>query len=363
MPDNLAKWRDVLLSTLQEADAVNYSGYSKFDGLASPLTETLSFGWWPLRLVWTQIVMRSPFNIRPILGIKKGINPEAAALFAHANLDCASLEIPGSFRGRARKCLDWLLEHDSSAQGNYHGRCWGYHHPWQSPGFYQPPGYPNCYITSIVTGALVRGYQVLGEKIYLDAARSACDFILSDLPILYEDEGHKCIAYVPSMRIRMQVININALSGAVLAQVGSLTDDQKLLREATKLLGFVTSQQTNYGAWFYTTDSQQSLIAHDNYHTGMILDALLSYEQATGDLRFHRNWLEGLCFYRDQLFLSNGAPKWCHTKALPHDVHGSAQGILTFSLAGDLEQACKIADWGLANFYKQDGNFSYQRHA
>ena len=283
MADNLARWKDVLLSTLDEADAANYSGYSKFDGLSSRVTEALSFGWWPLRLVWTQIVMRVPVNIRPILGIKKGINPEAPALFAHANLDCTKLEISGPFAQRAQKCLNWLLEHDSSEQGNYHGRCWGYHHPWQNPGFYQPPNYPNCYITTIVAGALVRGYQILGETAYLDAARSACDFILNDLPILYENDVQKCIAYVPSMRIRMQVININALAGALLAQIGSITNNKEMVREAAKLMTFVASQQTNYGAWFYTTDSQQSLIAHDNYHTGMILDLLLAYEQATGD--------------------------------------------------------------------------------
>ncbi|RME47204.1 MAG: hypothetical protein D6796_07950, partial [Caldilineae bacterium] len=137
----------VLLETLAQADAVGYRGYSKFDGLLSPVTQALSFGWWPLRLVWTQVVMRAPWNVRPLLGVRRGINPEAPALFARANLDCLSAGGEGPFAGRARRCLEWLLAHDSSAGGAYHGRCWGYHHPWQSPGFYQPPNYPNCYIT------------------------------------------------------------------------------------------------------------------------------------------------------------------------------------------------------------------------
>jgi hypothetical protein len=51
--------------TLEQAYAVGYNGYSKFDGLLSPVTQTLSLGWWPLRLAWTQLVMRAPLNVRP----------------------------------------------------------------------------------------------------------------------------------------------------------------------------------------------------------------------------------------------------------------------------------------------------------
>jgi hypothetical protein len=306
--------------------------------------------------------MRAPINLRPLLGIKKGINPEAPALFARANLDCEKLKIPGPFSDRARNCLDWLLEHDSSRQGAYHGRCWGYHHPWQSPGFYQPAGFPNCYITTIAAQALLHGFDELRDNLYLEAARSACEFILRDLPVLHEDEHEKCIAYVPSMRTQMQVININALAGALLARVGSATNDNRLLAHAGKLMCFVAHRQTNYGAWHYTTDFRQSLVAHDNYHTGMILDSMIEYEQATGDQRFHKTYRDGLLFYRNQLFMPNGAPKWTSSHKFPYDVHGSAQGILTFSLANDMEQSIKVADWAVSRFYKQNGNFSYQLH-
>lgn len=356
-PEDLAP---VCLSALTRGHRDGYAGYSKFDALESPLVRALSFGWWPFRLLWTQLVTRSPINLRPPLRVRPGVNPEAPALFARANLDCLEAGRQGPFGDRARTCLDWLLAHDASSRGSYHGRCWGYHHAWQSPGFYQPPHHPNCYMTTIVSGALLHGYRVLQRREYLDAARSAADFILHDLRVFHEDSEEKCIAYVPDMRVQFRVINVNALAAAMLAQVGAATKEAPLLEQARKLMTFVARQRTPYGAWHYTVDPGQSLVTHDNYHTGMILDALLSYEQATGDERFREDYTVGLDYYRRELFLADGAPKWTNSRAWPHDVHGTAQGTLTFALAGDLETAWRIASWGVHHFYKGDGAFAYQ---
>lgn len=353
--------RAACLHTLTRGAHDGYLGYSKFDALESPLVRALSFGWWPLRLVWTQVVTRSPLNLRPLLRVRRGVNPEAPALFARANLDCLALGSPDPFTGRAVSCLDWLLAHDASSQGRFHGCCWGYHHAWQSPGFYQPPGSPNCYMTTIVGGALLHGHRVFWRAAYLDAARSAADFILHDLRVIHEDATEKCIGYVPNVRADFQVININALAAAFLAEVAALTGEQHLTEQARKLMTFVARQQTSYGAWHYTVDPRQSLVAHDNYHTGMILDALQTYERATGDAGFRGCYTTGLEYYRTQLFLPNGAPKWTSSRVWPHDVHGAAQGTLTFALAGDLDSATRIAAWGLEHFYKGDGAFAYQR--
>src|SRR5262249_26450528 len=148
---------------------------------------------------------------------------------------------------------------------------------------------------------------------YLAVARSAVDFLLHDLEVFHEDDETKCIAYVPHMRMQLQVININALAGACLAQVATATGEHSLLDQACKLMTFVARQQTPYGAWYYTTEPRQSLVTHDNYHTGMILDALWTYAQATSDTSFHQVYVRGLEYYRQHLFLPNGAPRWTNT--------------------------------------------------
>ena len=351
----------VLLEVLDRAETEHYSGFSKFDALESPLVRTLSFNWWLLRLVWTQAVMRAPVNLRPLLLVKKGVNPKGVALFARANLAMYERERNEKFSERARWLLEWLLSHDSQGRGNYHGSCWGYHHAWQSPGFYAPEYFPNCVVTVFAAEALLDGYRILGDARYLSAARSAGEFILKDLTVFFEDDTQKCIAYVPNISRQFRVINNNALAGALLAKIGKLTGETQLTRQASKLIEFVVQNRTPYDAWYYTVEPGQTLITHDNYHTGGILDALLEYELSTGDTRHRAVYGRALEYYRNNLFLSNGAPKWMNDKTYPMDVHGAAQGIITFALAGDFEFAARIADWAIRNLYKGDGNFAYQK--
>ena len=358
---NVINLEQILFSVLERAETECYTGYSKFDALSSPIVRALSFNWWLPRLLWTQLVMRAPVNIRPLLRVEKGINPKGVALFARANLALYEICPEEKFAARARWLLGWLLDHDSRMRGDYHGNCWGYHHAWQSPGFYAPEWFPNCIVTVFVAEALLHGYRVLGDMHYLTAVRSAADFILNDLTVFQEDDEQKCIAYVPHIERQFVVINNNALAGALLAKIGKTTNELYLVDQARKLIEFVVRQRTSYDAWYYTVEPGQTLITHDNYHTGGILDALLEYEQVTGDERHHMVYERALKYYRDHLFLEDGTPKWMNNQTYPLDVHGAAQGIITFAFARNFDFAERIANWAIRTLYKGDGNFAYQR--
>jgi hypothetical protein len=358
---NQNQYLRILQDVLDSAEIEKYIGYSKFDALESPVVRALSCNWWLFRLLWTQFVMRSPINVRPFLGVRKGVNPKGVALFARANLTSYEIERDDHQAARARWLLDWLLDHDSRSRGNYHGSCWGYHHAWQSPGFYAPEYYPNCVVTVFAAEALLHGYRVLEDKRYLEAARSAADFILNDLTVFFEDADQKCIAYVPGIPRQFVVINNNALAGALLAKTGCITGENHLLDQAKKLIEFVVRNRTPYDAWYYTVNRKQTLITHDNYHTGGILDALAEYAQVTGDEKHSRIYKNGLRYYRENLFLEDGSPKWMNNRIYPKDIHGSAQGIISFARAGDLSFASRIADWTIRNLYKGNGNFAYQK--
>lgn len=352
--------KNVLSQTLERAHADGYLGYSKFDALLSPLAR-VTFNFWLWRLLWTQAVMRAPINIRPFVLVPKGVNPKGVALFARANLTAHELALDPRAVERARACLDWLLAHDVRARWRFSGSCWGYHHPWQSPGFYIPAHYPNCVVTVFAAEALWHGWRVLGDVRYRDAARSAADFLLNDLTVFEEDDALKCIAYVPRIQKQFRVINNNALAGALLAKIARGTGETLLAHEARKLMEFVARQRTDYYAWYYTVHPRQTLITHDNYHTGGIVDAFLEYEQATGDTRYHDLYCRALAYYRHHLFLDNGAPKWMNNQTYPFDIHGAAQGIISFAFAGDVEFAMRIARWTLDNLYLGNGTFAYQK--
>ena len=56
----------------------NYKGYDPYDTLTSYIPFKI-LGKWPSAIA-TQIQKRNPVNIRPLLGIRKGINPKAFGL-------------------------------------------------------------------------------------------------------------------------------------------------------------------------------------------------------------------------------------------------------------------------------------------
>ena len=77
---------DVLDRVLQTARSASYEGYSKHDGLNSPLLAFLAGSSRLTRLGAIQVVTRSPVDIRPLVGVRKARNAKGLSLFARALL-------------------------------------------------------------------------------------------------------------------------------------------------------------------------------------------------------------------------------------------------------------------------------------
>ncbi|NVM22896.1 MAG: hypothetical protein HWN68_14075 [Desulfobacterales bacterium] len=315
-----------------------------------------------LRLIYTQAVMRAPVNLRPLLLVPKEKNPKGIGLFAHAYCNLYNLWQDPADRDHAQYCLNWLLEHTSS--GGYAGPCWGYNFAWQTPMFYVPRYAPNMVVSTVVGLAFLRAFEVFGERHYLDTARGVIEFIRHDLQALRDELGLPYYSYTPFDGSR--VINISALGAGLMSRVYEFTREVSLIQEARQLIQFVVNKQTNYGAWYYTDPPGQSPLTHDNYHSGFVLDAILQYILASGDDQWMTNYEHGIKFYAQELFLADGAPKFLYDRTYPVDIHGAAQGIISFSQAARLypeykANAIRIAKWAEKNMLGKDGQFYYQR--
>jgi len=357
-------FRQPLQRVLDYAHREKFSGFGKHDALNSTLVKTLTFNQKWLRVLAIQAVMRSPINIRPLLGVKKYRNPKGIALFARSYLNLYKVEQRPEYLQEATSLLDWL---DEILVKGWSGPCWGYFWDWQDLGFFAPFGSPNCVVTTFVGQALLDGYEITGNARWLELAAGSLNFIRYDLKVLYEDDKMKCISYIPDKNVSMAVMDVSALAGALMARVAHLTQNQALAAEARKLVNFVVDKQTPQGAWYYTHPPEDSPVKIDNYHTGFILDAILDYEMASGDKSFHMAYRRGLDFYKRNLFLENGAPKWMSDKDYPHDIHGAATGVSTFSRAALFENHAYLADsrriasWAIDNMQAPQGYFYYQK--
>jgi rhamnogalacturonyl hydrolase YesR len=345
----------ILTNVINAAEKMDFSGYSKFDALNSPLLNKFSFNNKWLRLIYTQLVKEIPFHIRPLLRVNKSKNPKGIALFARTYFFLYQKTSDPAFLRKGESLIHWLLENPSCG---YKHLCWGYNYIWQSTIFLQDLFEPNAVVSVFVGEALIHAYRVTENETYLNAACSVSDFLLKDLPVLYNTNDELAVAYVLK-DVDAIVLNNQILIGAFLIKVWKHTKKDHLLKIAAKLMNFTVNRGTDYYAWYYTYPRKKSPISHDNYHTGGILDGLIEYFEETGNDRYMKVYWKGLQYYQNNLFEPNGAPRWMNDKKFPFDIHGSAQGIITFKKAARhdpryLGQADIISDWAVNNLYRKE---------
>jgi hypothetical protein len=355
---------DILFHVLEQVKKKDYSGWEKFDALNSPFLRFISLNSAWLRFLYIQGVKEMPFNIRPVFGVRKTRNQKGMALFARAYLFLYETTGNKEYLDEAERLIAWLLENPSPGQKNL---CWGYSFIWQDvPPFCQKIDEPNIVVTCFVGESLVHAYKLTQKKEYLDALNSIADFITKDIPVKAETETERAVSYILTP-VNYTVLNVQVMSASLLAKIEKLTVNPELAIIAKKQVNYLMGKQTEYGAWYYTWPHNKSYIRHDNYHTGGILDNLLEYIETTGDKSLFEKYKQGLEYYRKNLFEKDGAPRWMNDRKFPHDIHGAAQGIISFTKASKyfpehLQWADTIAEWTFNNLYrKKQHDFIYRK--
>ncbi len=337
-----------------------FAGHDPFDGLNSRLFQATPLKHFAVaRLLWTQLLKRSPVDLRRLALVPKGKNPKGIALFALGALaNHRRLENEES-AGQAKQLLAELL--NLKLEG-WSGAAWGYNFDWQSRVLYAPRGTPAIVPTAFCVRALVEGALAFEDPVYLTTARTACDFILEDLKRSIGSEVS--FAYTPDSQTR--VYNASMLGAETLARVGALTGEKALLNEAIQATRHVVKQQRADGSWPYGAGANQTWV--DNFHTAYLLSslaAIIRYCEGVED-EFGAPLLKGYNFWRASFFLADGCPKYYHDRLYPVDTHAAAAAIVTFL---DLRQiseealplARRIAAWSIINLRDESGFFFYQR--
>ena len=141
---------------------------------------------------------------------------------------------------------------------------------WQSRNFFAPKGTPTVVPTAFAARAFVEAAREFHDGEYLSVARSACDFIINDLPRCQTSSDQVCFSYAPQSDT--QIFNASLMAAEVLASVGGLTGEVDLLALAEMAARYVIRQQRTDGSWTYGADRKQGWI--DNFHTAFILFSL-----------------------------------------------------------------------------------------
>ena len=344
---------DQLFSWCQQRD---FAGHDPFDALNSrvfqstPLAQSRN-----ARFIWTQLLKRSPSDVRTLARVPPERNAKGIALFALAQIANNRRRQTEESQKQIREFVSGLL---SMKIEGYSGACWGYNFDWQSRKFFAPRDTPTIVPTAFAARALIEaGFDSQ------DTARSVCDFIMTDLPRPVDNKDELCFSYAPKTDTR--IFNASLLAAEVLASVGKLTGEQELFELAKRATRYVVNNQRPNGSWFYGTDANQAWI--DNFHTAYVLFSLKRIIDASSfGAEFQPALTRGYEFWKNNFFLANGWPKYYHDDPYPADAHAAASAIVTLLEYRELDSdastlAQKIAAWTIQNLRDTRGFFYYQR--
>lgn len=345
-----------------------FSGYDPFDGLnsrifqSSPLKNLAA-----ARLVWLQIIKRSPVNLRKFLLIEKGTNPKGTALFALAELSRFRTTKNSENAQNVRKLLEQLCELriEFSKTGDRGPKtAFGYNFDWQSRAFFAPRGTPTIVPTAFAARAFIETYELFESESHLETACEICEFICADLNRPHESTDEICFSYTPLDK--SVIYNASLLSGETLASVGAITGNQNYLQLAEKAARFVVRRQQANGAWAYGSKLRHRWI--DNFHTAYILLSLYRIQKLIPALQSETEIpiKKGLDFWLENFFLADGAPKYFDGQTFPIDIHSASAAIIALCELNDFDARCqplaeKVAAWTIENMRDDEGFFYYQK--
>lgn len=349
-----------------------FRGWDPYDGLNSKIFQAL-----PLlkksalcRLVVIQGFKRSPFNLRRAALVPKEYNAKGIGLFlsgycnlykvvqAHPELT-AELGSAEDICNRINELAKLLMSLRS--KGNYSGACWGYNFDWQARRLFLFPKFtPTVVATNFCATALMEAYEVTGNKKYLDVALSAADFIINDLHRTQYKDGF-LFSYSP-LEGNDTVFNASLLGARLLSYCYHYTHEEEYRSLAKETIKACCEGQRADGAWVYGMLPVQNWV--DSFHTGYNLDALIAYQEITGDRCFSDHIEKGLEYYIRNFFEPDGTPKYYDNRMYPIDIHCPGQLFITLSRLHKFDVyrclAEKVLLWTVNNMQDSKGYFYYQ---
>jgi hypothetical protein len=371
----------VLERTLQYARERDYTGWDYSDGTSSRILRALPVDNRWINLAFQEVVKRSPVNVRPLFLVEQRRNYKGAALFTMANLNAHDLLAgrvgDGSRRrsdhggptrvgeraadgvdyaAEARSLAEWLVEHRCRG---YSGFCGGHRHEVQHLHSKGVPNDPDVVSTTYAVQALLAASRF--DPAFAEVARTAADFVVEDLDYRKVDGGAK-IDYHMNHPDHVYTLNAGALGARLFVDLYERFGDDRLREQATRILDYLVTKQTDVGGWMYREPADSSHLSMDNHHNGFIVESFQRYRAVVDPDRYQHTLDRALSFYREEMFDDDGAPNFDESDAYPRDIHAAAQGILVFSYAGEFEVAERILAWTLRNLYAGEGRFYYREH-
>lgn len=352
-----SRFHEALQRTERHLEDEDFHGWDPFDALCSRMFDLpVLRSRRAVRFAFQQLVRRSPWNLRPLLGIGKRVDPVSLGLYVQGQALRGFVD-PQSIGVRREKVEIVLDRLASSASVGFSGACWGYPYDWETRYDSLPAGTPTVVATGIIANGLWTAYLTLNSQHACDLLLSAAKFVMHDLNVISGDDGTFCWSYSP--RDRQAVLNATLKGSRLLAQAHAVGGSREMLEAARRSVNFVVAHQLPSGAWPYAVGDARQWA--DHFHTGYVLECLNAYRRLSDDRATDAAIEKGWAYYREQFFTGDLTPKYYDDRADPLDATACAQAIITLCDFDDLDAALRVAEHAIACLGLSDGSFAYQR--
>ncbi|HEY3727737.1 MAG TPA: hypothetical protein VGL51_11215 [Solirubrobacteraceae bacterium] len=339
-------------------DRRGWAGADPYDGLnARRLAAAMRGSPLALRLL-TQVVKRSPVNLRPMLGIPAGLSAATLAQVISAYARNGFLP-PSEAAPKLRRCIEELQRLRCA---RYSEPCWGYHFDVQTRVFFYPRTDPNTIATAFAGLALLDAHDLAGDERAAELALGVGEFFVRHVPQTETGQG-AFFGYLEGDRTPIH--NASMLICALLARLGRLYGRDEFTAAVAAGLRYTVDRQRPDGSWPYGELPHLDWV--DGFHTGYVLDSLLTCVQAgIGGSDAERAWRRGLRFYAERLIDPDGATRYQPDSLYPVDGQCVAQAIQTLSRAATLEPELAdkrwlVLDYAESRLMRRDGAYAFQR--
>ncbi len=348
-----------------------FKGWDPYDGLNSKIFQALPFfkNSALCRLIVIQGFKRSPFNLRRLAMVPKEHNAKGIGLFlsGYCNLYNAVKKEPSlattcgseqEIKDKINELANLLISMQSKG---YNGACWGYNFDWQARRLFLFPRFtPTVVATNFCATALMEAYEITKNKEYLETALTAADFVIKDLHRTPYAEGF-LFSYSP-LDGNDTVFNASLLGSRLLSFCYHYTKNEEYKTFAEQSIKACCAGQQPDGSWVYGMLPVQNWV--DSFHTGYNLDALVAYQELTGDTKYNKYLEKGFEYYVNNFFEADGTPKYYNIKTYPIDIHCPGQLLITLARMHHMQKHKELADkvlaWAIKNMQNKNGYFYYQ---
>lgn len=355
------------LELLETIERENYRGYDPYDFYLSPYSR-----FFPKSILFLHLQKFSPINVRPLLGIKKGMVTKVYGLMLDSYLNLYTLTQDERYKEKAQDMYRLMM--DAAIVNTTEELGWGRNYPFKTGGEIHDNKKPLVYLDSRLGLSLIHYYDVTHDGTIIADVKRVVTNLLRTGRVLKKD-GYSFIGYSPDKNTRL---TFNATMVAVelmmkfLDRSGQATcviDDIDIRQLSHDVVRTMVHFQEPDGSWTYGFSSTGKTFMQKDFHQGFVIDSLYHVLSLIADTELKEKGIstyeKGYQFLKNIQIGKDGEFFWRYPRKYPVDIHNQAQGILSLSVNREdqsLEVLERIIDYTFKHFWnKKKKCFYYQK--